>query len=252
MNPSFSSQDRASIPPVAIFLIATGKYIVFAKDWIASVSRFFLPSRNIRLFVLTNHRRESLDGSFWTEFGSDRVEIVWVHQDHLPWPEIALCRYDLILSLETRVSECSHLFYLDADMRMEQVIGEEVLVDGIVATLHPGFWNQPRETFTYETRTESAACVGPDEGTHYFASGLHGGNRERYLEAFRDLAERTEQDRAANIVAVWHDESHWNRYLVDSPPAATLHPGHCFPEGWSMPFPRVITALAKNHGEMRS
>jgi len=31
-------------------------------------------------------------------------------------------------------------------------------------------------------------------------------------------------------MALWHDESHWNRYLLDHPPSKIVTPAYVFPE----------------------
>ena len=65
------------------------------------------------------------------------------------------------------------------------------------------------------------------------------------------LAERILEDKKKGIIAVWHDESHMNRYLIDNEPAIILNPSYCYPESWEIPFDKKLLALDKNHNEMR-
>lgn len=58
------------------------------------------------------------------------------------------------------------------------------------------------------------------------------------------------------MMALWHDESHMNRYLIDHPPTVILPPAYCFAEE-HVNHPRYpdrpkIIALQKNHNECRS
>ena len=55
-----------------------------------------------------------------------------------------------------------------------------------------------------------------------------------------------------NIIAVWHDESHLNRYFIDNKPEIELSPSYCYPENWNLPFEKKLIALDKNHNEIRS
>ena len=64
------------------------------------------------------------------------------------------------------------------------------------------------------------------------------------------LATNVNRDLHKNHIAVWHDESHLNRYFIDHPPK-TLSPSYSYPERLKLPFPKIILALDKNHGEMR-
>ena len=66
---------------------------------------------------------------------------------------------------------------------------------------------------------------------------------------------RIDQDDKNGIVAVWHDESHLNRYLSETfalDQLKTLTPSYCYPESWNLPFKKKILALDKNHAEVRS
>jgi histo-blood group ABO system transferase len=51
---------------------------------------------------------------------------------------------------------------------------------------------------------------------------------------------------------VWHDESHFNRYMIDNPPTKILTPSYCYGESMNIPFPKKLLALNKNHSEFRS
>ena len=73
----------------------------------------------------------------------------------------------------------------------------------------------------------------------------------------RVISDRVTKDLENGVIALWHDESHLNRYLIDNPPSITLDPSYCFAEeqmsNLSYPYknPKII-ALKKNHNELRS
>lgn len=48
-------------------------------------------------------------------------------------------------------------------------------------------------------------------------------------------------------MAVWHDESHWNRYCIDHKPTTILSPSYCYPESWNLPYKKRLLALDKDH-----
>ena len=67
------------------------------------------------------------------------------------------------------------------------------------------------------------------------------------------LRDAIEADRANGVTAVWHDESHLNRYLRAHPPKR-LTPAYCYPEsGWPhlAHLAPVIVALDKDHAYFR-
>ena len=146
-----------------------------------------------------------------------------------------------------------YLFATDADMLFVDKIGDEILGER-VATLHPGFApgsKYPRSQGAYETNPISKAYVQNGEGKPYFAGGFYGGTAEEMLRIAEINTVHIYQDLQKNVIAIWHDESHWNRYCIDNPPTIILSPSYCYPENWDMPYPKKLLALDKNHGEIR-
>ena len=126
-------------------------------------------------------------------------------------------------------------------------VGNEILGER-VATRHPGFINQRG---SYETNRNSVACVFENEGKYYFAGGFYGGSRKEFIQLLETTCSQIAKDFTKNIIAVWHDESHLNRYFIDNEPTLILSPSYCYPENWNLPFHRRLLALDKNHEEMR-
>ena len=52
------------------------------------------------------------------------------------------------------------------------------------------------------------------------------------------------EDLKKGIIAVWHDESHLNSYLVDKK-VKLLNPSYGYPEDWDLPFNPKIMILDK-------
>lgn len=226
---------------IALCVIATGKYGRFLGSLLPSVGVFFCPQHEVEVVLFT-------DG----EVGRICRLPVHVHRTaHEAWPGPALHRHDILLQAESRLVNYDYVFYSDADMLFAGAMADEILGAGLTATLHPGFAGRPRGTFTYETRPASAAYIRPDEGTYYFCSGFQGGRAAAFLQAARHMADAAASDSRCGITAIWHDESHWNRYLIDHPPETILSPLYCSPQSWNV-SDRKLIALDKNHAEMRS
>lgn len=166
------------------------------------------------------------------------------------WPDATLYRYHVILEHQARL-EHDYVFLVDADMRFEAPVGPEIL-SPLSATRHPGYTTTQRHQFPYERRAESAASVPPDRGFAYYAGGFVGGRRDLFLELAATIAAAVDQDEEAGLVAVWHDESHLNRALIDSPPFLNLTPSYCYPDDdshylgrWRDHYPRRLVAVDK-------
>lgn len=223
---------------IGLLCIATNKYIQFVGPMWESAKQHFLKNHQVTLFCFTNQPN--------VPEGAVRIE--WAHS---PWPGPTLNRYHAFLSAEKQLSEMDYLYYCDADMRFVDTVGDEVCGE-LVATMHPGFFNKGRHEFTYERRPESMAYMAPNDGKHYFAGGFNGGRSKNFLQLARSCKAGVDIDNAKGIVAVWHDESHMNKYFFRNPPKTILSPSYCYPESLHLPFPKKLLALDKNHSEMRS
>jgi histo-blood group ABO system transferase len=232
---------------ICILNIATNKYIQFVESLLDSIEENFLNGHEISALVFTDHEIEE---------SSENVRIVKI--DHEPWPIPTLKRYHYFMKEEEYISQFDYCFYLDVDMRIVGKVGDEILGD-LVATQHPGFWFKNHNEFSYERRPKSTAYIPYDEGKMYYAGGFNGGKPEHFLKMSKTIVDNIEKDFENNLIAVWHDESHMNRYLLNNPPTVELTPSYCYPEAvehnptaWNVPFEPKILALDKNYAEVRS
>ena len=239
---------------ICILNITTNKYIQFVEPLLNSIEENFLNGHDISALVFTDHEIEET---------SDNVKISQI--EHEPWPIPTLKRYHYFLKEKDYISQFDYCFYLDVDMRIKSKVGDEILGD-LVATQHPGMWFKNPDEFTYERRPESTAYIPYNKGKMYYAGGFNGGKPEYFLKMSETIVANVEKDFENGLVAVWHDESHMNRYLINNPPTIELTPSYCYPEGatidgvpslyypmgWKVPFEPKILALQKNHNEVRS
>lgn len=167
-----------------------------------------------------------------------------------------LKRFNYFIKEKEFISQFDYCFYFDVDMGIVDNVGEEVLGD-LVATMHPYQSFYPKEQRSYDRNPKSLAYVPVgEEGENYYAGGFNGGSTKRFLEMAEVLADRVTKDLENDVIALWHDESHMNRYLIDNPPALSLTPSYCFAEeqmqNIDYPFSPKIIALKKNHQQLRS
>lgn len=233
---------------VSLRVIATGKYNRFLPTLLMSAQSFFLRGHDVHFRIYND------EGDFRPfcpaplELG--KIEIAFA--PYLPWPLPTLLRYHIMTRNEYLLPDdnSDFIFYIDADMEFVRPVGDEILGD-LVAVQHPGFFGQPRHAFTYETNQRSRACVYPHEGTHYFAGGFQGGSREHYGKAMAWMRDAINEDLRNHVIAEWHDESMWQRYLIGTPPTVILSPDYCSTPQMRHDT-RKIVALDKNHEECRS
>jgi len=220
---------------VGLCVMATGRYDTYAQKMIDSARTYFCQGHNVTFFVFT-------DGCI-----TKSEDVTKVHQDRLGWPYDTLQRFHVYYQNKDLFQNMDYLFAIDADMLFVAPVGDEILGDR-VATQHPGFVGKRG---TYETNSLSRACIRTDEGQQYFAGGFYGGSREEFIHLLHVTKEQIDADLALGFIAIWHDESHLNRFFIDHPPTRILNPSYCYPEDWPLPYPQKLLALNKNHAELR-
>lgn len=228
---------------ICILTIATNKYIKFVERLLDNIEENFLNGHEIQCLLFTDHEVET----------SDNIRVCKI--DHEPWPMPTLKRYNYFVKEKEFISQFDYCYYFDVDMGIDGKVGDEVLGD-LVATMHPYQSFYPKEQRTYDRNSKSLAFVPfGEEGEYYYAGGFNGGLTENFLEMSEVIANRVTKDLENDVIALWHDESHMNRYLIDNPPTLSLTPSYCFAEEFyntDYPYEPKIIALKKNHAELRS
>jgi hypothetical protein len=130
----------------------------------------------------------------------------------------------------------------------EEFLGERVCV------IHPSYTNPrfPCEQFPYDRNNKSNAFIPHGIGSRYYQNCFQGGDGKQFLEMCKTLQARIESDLRNNYIALWHDESYMNRYMVEHPPTKELPPTYAQPEHWPSFGPTKILHRDKNHTEIRS
>jgi uncharacterized protein YlaI len=84
--------------------------------------------------------------------------------------------------------------------------------------------------------------VSDNEKMTYFAGGFFGGSKDEFLKMSDTINSNIDIDLKENRIAIWHDESHMNRYFVTNPPTVILNHSYCYPEEWENPHKHKILA----------
>lgn len=230
---------------IGLLLLSTCQYKKFVQPLLNDVKKHFLSDHKIEVHLFTDDIHLSTEGD-------ERVAISKYLIVSWRFPEITLYRYKIFTSKE--YPNCDYLFYMDVDMRILDTIGDEVL-GNIVATLHPGFYNGGG---AWGDNKESLSYTFPENRIKYYAGGFSCGERDRYWAMMKQLSLAIEDDEKRNVLAEWHDETHFNKYLSELRSFKVLDPSYCMPEPeilreeWGLKqFPPRIIALDKNHEEIR-
>lgn len=242
-----------------LFVCLNPNYWPYLRNVIEDCNNHFLTNRKLDYKV---------DYFAWTDLpeGTDYGTTVFP-TDPMPWPHPTLMRYHLFLQQEEKLADYDYIFYLDADMKIVAPIGEEIMGKGLTMAQHPMYALSKRYIPPYEPNTASQAyiprlgVVTADENNNpwfkplYAAGGFQGGVAKDFIEAMKSMRKAIDEDTVNNYVAIWNDESHWNKYLLGyKGPLTILTPSYVYPDSlikeyyepiWGCSYPPKIITLTK-------
>ena len=198
---------------------------------------------------------------YFTDFPEDFPKDVFQFKiERKGFPGDTLLRYHYFAAAKEMLSQVDVLYYLDVDMLIVDQVGNEILPTAeksLIGTAHPGFYNNYTPSAPLgspESRKESTAYIDASEHRPcYWAGGFNGGTSAEFLRMSETIRDNIDADYNRDLIALWHDESHLNRYLVSNQEQVkTLLPSYCYPESWSLDYPKKILALDKDHERIRN
>jgi len=193
----------------ALMFICTGAgYHKFIEPAVASAKKYFLPQQTDILLFTDSERQYDV---------AKQVKV-----PHLGWPNVTWRRFHTFLGEEAWLSQHDFLWYMDVDSEIVAPVGEEILSDGITATIHTSFILSRGTYCTPEENPRSAACLSKKDIRKMYTGMSYGGTSAAFLALCRDCATIVDIDTKNNFVPIWHDESVLNKYLYDHPPAKEL------------------------------
>ncbi|XP_057227582.1 globoside alpha-1,3-N-acetylgalactosaminyltransferase 1 [Malurus melanocephalus] len=236
---------------IGVTAFAVGKYTRFVRRFLESAEQHFMRGYQVNYYLFTDSPG-SISG---VQLQSGRTLVPVPIQKYSSWQEISMRRMEAISRHVAEVShaEVHYLFCLDIDMVFHNSWGPETLGD-MVAAIHPGYFQVPREQFPYERRSSSAAFIPQGEGDFYYGGAVFGGSISKVYEFTKACHMTILADKANGIMAAWQEESHLNRHFLSHKPSKLLSPEYIWDDRKPKP-PEIhlirFSTLNKNYREIR-
>lgn len=245
---------------IGLLFVATGKYNNYLINTLQSVKNKFLIEYKRIYFIFTD------DLDFYNKFveknKNDKNDYIFEKINQSGFPGDTLYRYHYFLRRKSEILQKTDIiYYLDADMDIINDVKEEILPDVtnnkyFIGVRHPGFYMESpfeKKWGAIETRGISTAYVPEnDRIDNYIAGGFNGGITYYFIKMCKQICKNIDMDDKNEIVAVWHDESHLNKYLTyNYNKFKILEPKYCYPQGQNINMEQIILALSKDHSLVR-
>ncbi|KAJ8388974.1 hypothetical protein AAFF_G00125350 [Aldrovandia affinis] len=209
---------------VALTVFAIGRYLeIYLKDFLSSAERYFMVGLPVTYYVFTDAPKKVPE----VQLTAGRaLEVIQVEQ-HKRWQDISMMRMQTIAdTIETHIRHRNqYIFCFDVDQVFVGRFGSEALGDS-VAILHAYFYQSPQEEYTYDRNPNSTAFM--ETGDFYYHAAVFGGTWRSVRNLTASCHKGIMRDKKNQVEALWHDESHLNKYLWLHKPSKVLSPEYCW------------------------
>ncbi|XP_052582250.1 N-acetyllactosaminide alpha-1,3-galactosyltransferase-like [Peromyscus californicus insignis] len=214
--------------PVSVGLIvfAVGRYLwYYLQNFLISANTFFMVDQRVIIYVM-------LDDFSYMPFVSlnrRRTLKIFKIKRERRWQDISMMRMKIISEhIADHIQyEVDYVFCMDVDQIFKASYGLEALGDSI-AQLHTYWYKESPHKVPYERNELSEAYIPLGEGDFYYHAAVFGGTATQVLKITKECAKGIMNDKKHNIEAIWHDESHLNKYFFLHKPTKLLSPEFCW------------------------
>jgi hypothetical protein len=236
---------------IGIVSLATGtNYLGYWSEMVLTFKAKESNFQNIKFYLLTDRVSEAQEFCRVNRINSKIFRI-----PPYRWPEATLLRYQEILAIKEFMVE-EVCIYLDADMLIQADISPKLSPsewkNGMAFIAHPGFWRprgllranfylkNPNQILrdlllklkfgnlgSWERDSQSAAYVPRQNRKIYVCGGVWMGQNQYFFDLIEKCHQAVKSDLNRNFIAVWHDESHLNKWFSDHG-GTILTPAFCY------------------------
>ena len=234
---------------VAISFIGTNKYLNFLPQYYENIEKYFLPKCDKTILAFT-------DG----QLNETPKNLKVFSQEHLDWPYITLKRFHIINKARKEILDHDWFVFIDGDaLVVDRIDEEDFFTDKpLFGVHHPCHYlkmtphNKLPGSFEISESSNAAIDLEKYQPQVYYQGCFWGGKSKEVIEMVDELQDRIDDDLKRNVIAVWHDESHLNKYLIEnSSMVHTYGPEYAYPELFKdqCTFNPKIVHLAKDNSE---
>nr|XP_020453644.1 N-acetyllactosaminide alpha-1,3-galactosyltransferase-like isoform X2 [Monopterus albus] len=220
----YDKEHKEEGSSVALIVFAVGRYLdVYLESFLNSSEHHFMLALPVTYYVFTDIPEKVPDIKLAPQRSLKVIKV----ERHSRWQDISMMRMKTISEVieEDIRHHCTYVFCFDVDQVFSGRFGSEALGD-TVALLHAHFYHLPKNLFTYDRNPKSTAYM--ETGDFYYHAAVFGGSWKSVKALTETCYQNIMEDKKNNVEALWHDESHLNKYLWLHKPSRVLSPEYCW------------------------
>lgn len=200
---------------IAVYYIATNKYIVLFDEFISGL-KYFFPNVKKKVVLITD-----CDDIDFKEKRTDEIEIVQNHIDHYYWPINAL--FKMFYIDKFFADDCDYHFYFNANLKFTKVFE---INDDFDMCINQHFYSDRLSFYAINNGNNNNCVVPPSwakchisqreipSNAKYCQDCFFGGKTESIKHMLTDVNIMIKDDLNHHIIPLWQDETYFNKYLL--------------------------------------
>ncbi|XP_029286628.1 alpha-1,3-galactosyltransferase 2-like isoform X2 [Cottoperca gobio] len=221
---AYDQMHRREGSSVALTVFAVGRYLdAYLKTFLNTSEQHFMLGLPVTYYIFTDVPEKVPD----IKLAPQRSIKVMKVEKNSRWQDVSMMRMKTISDvIESDIRHhCTHVFCFDVDQVFTGRFGSEALGDS-VALLHAHYYRLPKKYFTYDRNPNSKAYM--QTGDFYYHAAIFGGLWKSVKALTEACYQGIMEDKRNNVEALWHDESHLNKYMWLHKPTKVLSPEYCW------------------------
>ncbi|MGH0162025.1 UNVERIFIED_CONTAM: hypothetical protein FKN15_070251 [Acipenser sinensis] len=196
---------------------------IYLEKFLSSAEQHFMVGQRVIYYVFT----DDPDRVPQVKLSAGRSVTVIKVLRHSRWQDVSMLRMKTIAdTIDSLIRhQAQYVFCLDVDQEFVVRFGTEALGD-LVALFHSYYYRRPKFFYTLDHNPKSAAYV--EQGDMYYHAAVFGGTWQQVKTLTQSCYWAIMQDKNNQVEALWHDESHLNKYFWLHKPTKVLSPEYCW------------------------
>lgn len=208
----FSEIDPVFKKKIAIIFIGLGKYIMFWREFYESLNKYFCVGIEKHFFAFSDAPEE--------HFTQENVtHIKWEKKG---WPHDSECRFKCILSIADTLVQYDYVCFANANLyATKPIMPYEVLprfgFENWTCMMNPYHDTLPLEKLPVDRQYNSSAFMRIGWCKLYIQAGFYIATPYAMFDMAQTCQRMLDVNTENGYVARWHDESYFNKYIVNYP-----------------------------------
>lgn len=194
---------------IGIFYLGIGAYSVMWEGFYNSAKKYFFPNESKDFFYFSDK-----------PLPKPLSDVTYFHVENLGWPGNTLYRFKYFLMVGEKMKDYDYCCFFNANASFVKNVPYDIFPTGdchISSVGHFKYLTMNKVLVGYDRNKKSTAYVPwhKEPENSYCQACIIIATGSEMLSMSKELSQNIDIDDSNGVCAKWHDESHFNHYLIN-------------------------------------